>query len=105
MRREPTAAEAALWRLLRSRRLAEYTFRRQHPIGPFIADFACIGLRLVAEADGWQHDGSADDAERTAWPNGHAWRVVRFWNEDILGRPEIDAAAVLVALREQESRW
>jgi very-short-patch-repair endonuclease len=79
-----TDAERRLWSALRSRRLQNYKFRRQHPLGRFILDFACVEHRLVIEADGGQHDGNADDARRTAWLAGKGWRVIRFWNNDIL---------------------
>jgi very-short-patch-repair endonuclease len=83
-RRHPTTAEALLWRLLRNRRFAGNKFRRQHPIGPFVADFACVELRLVIEADGGQHAESAYDDWRTACLEAEGWRVIRFWNNDVL---------------------
>jgi very-short-patch-repair endonuclease len=83
-RRHPTAAEAVLWKLLRNRHLEGQKFRGQHPVGPFIADFACLELRLLVEADGGQHAASTVDARRTAWLEAAGWRVVRFWNREIL---------------------
>jgi primosomal protein N' (replication factor Y) len=64
--------------------LAGYKFRRQHPIGPFVVDFACLGHQLVIEADGGQHAESGADAARTRWLEAQGWRVLRFWNGDIL---------------------
>jgi very-short-patch-repair endonuclease len=93
-RRHPTTAEAALWQLLRNRRFAGYKFRRQHPVGPFIADFACLALRLVVELDGSQHVERVADVGRTEWLESEGWHVVRFWNNDVLN----DAARVLDAL-------
>lgn len=84
LRRSMTDAERRLWSLLRSRRLSGYKFRRQHPIGPFIADFACIGHKLIVEADGGQHGDNVADKRRTAWFTRDGWRVVRFWNNEIL---------------------
>jgi very-short-patch-repair endonuclease len=80
LRRHQTDAEKLLWRLLRNRRLADHKFRRQHPIGQFIVDFACVELHLVVEADGGQHAESAYDQWRTAHLEAEGWRVVRFWN-------------------------
>ena len=82
LRAHQTNAESVLWRLLRDRRFVGYKFRRQHPIGPYIADFACVELRLVIEVDGGQHAGSERDERRTAWLEAQGWRVVRFWNND-----------------------
>lgn len=93
-----TDAERRLWSVLRSRRLSGYKFRRQHPIGPFIADFACIGHKLIVEADGGQHDDSATDRRRTAWLARAGWRVVRFWNNEILANPNGVAQVIVQAL-------
>jgi primosomal protein N' (replication factor Y) len=86
LRRTMTDAERALWRLLRSRSLAGAKFRRQHPVPPFILDFACVESRLVIEVDGGQHRGAAD-AARDAALHRAGWRVLRFWNNDVLGNP------------------
>lgn len=93
-----TDAERRLWSVLRSRRLLGYKFRRQHPIGPFIADFACIGHKLIVEADGGQHDENTTDKRRTAWLKREGWRVVRFWNNDILTNPNGVAQVIARAL-------
>ncbi len=66
MRHDPTRAEQAVWRLLRGRRFRGLKFRRQVPVGPYIADFACIEAGLIVECDGGQH-GDARDAERDAF--------------------------------------
>ena len=95
-----TDAERRLWSALRGRRLKGYKFRRQHPLGPFIVDFACLEERLVIEADGGQHADSNDDQRRTAWLERWGWRVVRFWNNDILANPE---GVQDVVLRELEA--
>jgi very-short-patch-repair endonuclease len=87
LRAHQTDAESTLWRLLRDRRFAGCKFRRQHPIGPFIADFACVELRLVIEADEAQHVESVYDERRTAWLEARSWRVVRFWNNDVRQNP------------------
>jgi very-short-patch-repair endonuclease len=79
-----TDAERKLWFALRDRRLAGTKFRRQVPIGPFIADFACYESRLVVEVDGGQHFGSARDARRDRWLADNDFSVLRFWNNDVL---------------------
>jgi very-short-patch-repair endonuclease len=84
MRKAPTEAETALWRLLRNRRFSGTKFRRQVPIGGYIVDFVCFEARLIVEADGSQHAGSPKDARRDAWLQAQGFRVRRFWNHDIL---------------------
>jgi very-short-patch-repair endonuclease len=84
LRKVQTDAESVLWRLLRSRQLAGYKFRRQHPVAGFVADFACIKSKLIVEADGGQHNENASDAARTATLTRQGWLVLRFWNHEIL---------------------
>ncbi len=88
LRRNTTDAERRLWAALRGRRLEGYKFRRQHPIGRFIVDFACTKHHLVIEADGGQHDESSSDARRTAWLESRGWRVLRFWDNDVLANTD-----------------
>ncbi len=73
-----------MWSALRDRRLSKYKFRRQHPIGNFVVDFACTEYALVIEIDGGQHAENAADSHRAAWLKQHGWQVVRFWNNDVL---------------------
>jgi very-short-patch-repair endonuclease len=87
LRATMTDAERRLWAALRHRRLDGYKFRRQHPLGRFILDFACIEHRLAVEADGGQHSDNAYDKRRAAWLENQGWRVLRFWNNDILANP------------------
>jgi very-short-patch-repair endonuclease len=82
LRRFATDAERLLWSRLRGRRLG-CKFRFQHSIGPFVTDFVCLERRLIVEADGGQHSAKADRA-RTAWLCNRGFRIVRFWNHDIL---------------------
>ena len=82
-----TDAERRLWSLLRGRRLAGYKFRRQLPVGPFILDFACYEHKLAIEADGGQHADSEQDLDRTRRIEAEGWRVLRFWNNEILANP------------------
>jgi very-short-patch-repair endonuclease len=80
-----TDAEIRLWYLLRSRRFCANKFRRQHPIGPFIVDFVCIAHRLIIEVDGGQHqDQAAADRARDSLLRTKGFRVLRFWNNDVL---------------------
>jgi very-short-patch-repair endonuclease len=95
MRRQPTDAEAALWRILRDRRLSELKFRRQAPIPPYIADFVCFAHRLIVEADGSQHAESVSDAKRDAFLESLGFQVLRFWNADILARPRMIEDTIL----------
>src|SRR5436305_562887 len=84
LRKDQTSAEARIWRELRYRRFAGYKFRRQHPIGPFIADFYCHEARLVIEFDGESHLGREDyDRRRQDWLEAHGYKVLRFYNNDI----------------------
>jgi very-short-patch-repair endonuclease len=84
LRKNMTDAERLLWRHLRAHRLHDQKFRRQQPIGPYVVDFVHFGARLVIEADGGQHNGSADDAIRDAWLKSQGFTVLRFWNNEVL---------------------
>ena len=84
LRSVPTDAEAAIWYRLRGRRLNGYKFVRQEPIGPFTADFICRERRLIIEVDGGQHADSHHDAVRDKWLADRNYRVLRFWNNDVL---------------------
>ncbi len=85
LRRNLTDAERALWRHLRQRQIAGLKFRRQHPVDRYILDFVCLEARLVIELDGGHHAERQDeDQERTAWPEERGYRVLRFWNTEVL---------------------
>ncbi len=88
LRRALTPAEQALWRHLRGRQRCGVRFRRQHPIGPFVVDFACLVPALVIEVDGGQHCGSRTDAVRDAYLRRRGFHVFRFWNHDVLQNPD-----------------
>jgi very-short-patch-repair endonuclease len=83
LRANATDAERVLWRALRGKQMWA-RFRRQHALGPYVLDFACVAQRLVVEVDGGQHNGSARDAVRDAWLSSRGWRVLRFWNNDVM---------------------
>ena len=97
MRRGPTDAEAALWRKVRVGRLGEFKFKRQQPIGSYIVDFVCFDRRLILEVDGGQHD-QITDTERTCWLEEQGFRVLRFWNNEVLTNMDGVLEAVLRAL-------
>lgn len=86
MRREPTYAEARLWSQLRGQRLGGWKWRRQAPLGPFVADFLCNRARVIVEIDGDAHDERAlYDADRTLHLRRFGFCVLRFANDDVLG--------------------
>jgi very-short-patch-repair endonuclease len=84
LRSRMTDAERKLWFALKDRRFEAFKFRRQVPVGPYIADFLCFESRLIVEVDGGQHAESVRDTERDAWLAQNAFCVVRFWNNDVL---------------------
>jgi very-short-patch-repair endonuclease len=100
MRHQPTEAESRCWTLLRNRRFAGYKFRRQLPVGSYIADFACPSAKLIVELDGSQHAESTHDIARDAYLRAQGFRVPRIWNTDILARPEVVCDAIWQALQE-----
>ena len=98
-----TPAERMLWFELRNRRLRGAKFKRQQPIGHYIVDFVCNEPKLIIEIDGGQHgiDASkADDLVRTQWLEARGFRVIRFWNPDVLQNIE----GVLSAISEELTR-
>jgi len=95
LRLNSTKAEARLWYRLRSRALNGHKFVRQEPIGPYIVDFVCREQRLVIEVDGGQHATDKRDAVRDQWLADHRYRVMRFWNNEILGN--IDGVLEIIA--------
>ena len=88
LRNLSTEAEKKLWNRLRARALGGHKFVRQAPVGPFFVDFLCREQRLVIEVDGGQHSDSTSDKTRDSWLAEHRYRVLRFWNNDVLGNIE-----------------
>jgi len=84
LRSNQTDAEKKLWWRLRNRQITGCKFVRQEPVGPYICDFVCRELQLVVEVDGGQHEESKADKVRDAWLKAHNYRVMRFWNNDVL---------------------
>ncbi|MDO9337575.1 MAG: endonuclease domain-containing protein [Caulobacter sp.] len=96
MRQEPTFAERVMWERLRNRKLAGLKFRRQVPIGPYIANFLCKKAQLVVELDGPNHE-EAYDLRRDRWLVGQGYRVLRLANRDVAGRVDWVLGAIRVA--------
>jgi very-short-patch-repair endonuclease len=89
LRRTSTDAERHLWRYLRLKHLKAYKFRRQYPIAGYIVDFVCLPAMLVVEIDGGQHLDACDyDARRTHTLESKGFRVMRFWNDEVLQRTD-----------------
>ena len=104
LRRCSTDAERRLWHYLRNRQLAGFKFRRQVVIGNHVVDFACLEAKLIIEADGGQHaEQQAADAARTAELERKGFRVLRFWNHEILGETESVLERILAELNDTPS--
>jgi very-short-patch-repair endonuclease len=89
LRQSTTNAETVLWRHLRNRQLLNLKFRRQHPVGNYIADFACIEVKLVIELDGGQHvEQAAYDTRREEQMKALGFQTLRFWNHEVLTETE-----------------
>ncbi len=103
LRKKLTPAERLMWWRLR-RDYDGWRFRRQHPIGPYIADFACIEARLVIEIDGATHGTPEErehDKRRTWFLESNGWRVLRFWNDEVVRNREGVRETILGTLQER----
>jgi very-short-patch-repair endonuclease len=101
LRRNMTEAEKKLWSLLRLSQLGGYRFRRQHPIGRYIADFYCPTLKVVVELDGGQHADERQklqDRTRSSWLQSKQIQVLRFWNSDVLSNPDGVLRSIAICL-------
>ncbi|MDP3619174.1 MAG: DUF559 domain-containing protein [Ramlibacter sp.] len=98
LRRDATEAEKKLWHYLRQPPFKQHHFRRQATIGPYFADFASHQLKLVLEVDGGQHAGNASDETRTEYLQANGYRVLRFWNNDVLENMPGVLSAIDVAI-------
>jgi very-short-patch-repair endonuclease len=104
LRQHPTEAESLLWHVLRMHQLDNIHFRRQHAIGPYIVDFCAPRIKLVIEVDGSQHlDQQEHDAARTAFLANKGYRVLRFWNSEVMDQLDAVAQAVLDAIAEAKA--
>jgi adenine-specific DNA-methyltransferase len=96
-----TEAESSIWRILRLRQIVGHSFRRQVPLGRYIADFVCHEARLIIEVDGGQHDpSSVQETERRWFLQDQGYRVVRFWNHEVLQNPQGVHATIVEDLRQ-----
>ena len=85
LRKKSTDAERLLWRHLRAKQLEGLKFRRQQPIGDYIADFVSFDKQVIVEVDGSQHVvRKAKDDRRTKWLEDRGFKVLRFWNKDVV---------------------
>ncbi|MEL1264710.1 endonuclease domain-containing protein [Pseudoxanthomonas putridarboris] len=99
LRNQPTKAEHRLWQHLRSRQLAGCKFRRQHPFGDYILDFACLERKIVVELDGSQHaDDVPYDTGRTRFLESAGFKVLRFWNNEVFDNIEGVVEVILDSL-------
>jgi very-short-patch-repair endonuclease len=98
LRKDSTLAELRLWRYLRSRSLGGFKFVRQEPIGPSVVDFVCRENRFIVEVDGAQHADSKRDAVRDQWLLAHRYRILRVWNNEVLGNIEGVREAIFAAM-------
>jgi very-short-patch-repair endonuclease len=104
LRHNLTPFEWRFWHAVKNRQLANAKFRRQVPVGPYIADFLCISARLIVELDGSQHGNAVDaDAARTRYLQAQGYRVLRFWNNDVMTNLEGVLQIVELALVEAPS--
>ena len=88
LRANQTDAETVLWNRIRNRQIDGHKFARQVPIGRYICDFVCREKQIVIEVDGGQHAESATDAARDRYLIAEGYRVLQFWNNDVLGNLE-----------------
>jgi very-short-patch-repair endonuclease len=102
LRINATDAERILWSMLRGKRLAALHFRRQQPIGPYIVDFFCPSAKLIVELDGGQHgmdQAVVYDGNRTRFLETKGYRVLRFWNGEVMKNRDVVAEAIWRAAR------
>ncbi|MBH1961498.1 MAG: endonuclease domain-containing protein [Rhodocyclales bacterium] len=109
LRHHMTESETRLWQHLRAHRLNGEKFRRQQPMGFYVVDFVHFGARLIVEADGGQHNDAPRDESRDAWLRAQGFKVLRFWNNEIMNNLEgvletIMAAVALPPLPQPLSR-
>ena len=84
LRKSQTDAEKLLWKHLRAKQMEGFKFRRQQPLRNYVIDFICLEQSLVIEVDGGQHADNKKDEERDAWLKSEGFKVLRFWNNEVL---------------------
>jgi len=99
LRKSMTDAERRLWYLLRAHRLQSFKFKRQAAIGNYVVDFVCFERSLIVEVDGGQLDGQESDIERDRWLNDQGFRVLRFWNNEVLKNTDAVLGQIIKALQ------
>jgi very-short-patch-repair endonuclease len=103
LRNNSTKAERRLWGRLQRRQLGGFKFRRQRPVGPYICDFVCLEASMVIELDGSQHVAQAPyNANRDSFLRSNGFRVLRFWNGDVLSQTDTVVETIYEALHRQE---
>ena len=103
LRKSSTDAERLLWKHLRLRQMSAHKFRRQHPIGTYIVDLVCLEKKLIIELDGGHHTEQVEyDAKRSAWLRERGYRVLRYWNHDVLQKPDVVMANILKEIESGE---
>jgi very-short-patch-repair endonuclease len=103
LRHDATDAEQRLWYRLRARQIEGEKFVRQEPIGRYVVDFVCRELGLIVEVDGGQHATDEHDAARERWLIDEGYRVLRFWNNDVLANTDGVLETIAAALREMRA--
>ncbi len=103
LRSKQTDAEQRLWYHLRAGRFLGLKFKRQHPIGPYIVDFACLTHRLIVEADGGQHNESRTDLARDKFLKQQGFHVLRCWNDEVLKNTDAVLERIRLAVGEAPS--
>lgn len=101
LRKNQTEAEMLLWKKLRNKRLNNFRFRRQQRIGPYIVDFICFSKRLIIEVDGGQHaslEGKRQDKLRSEWLEKEGYRIIRFWDNEVLKETDTVLAKIYLTL-------
>ena len=102
LRRDMTDAERSVWAVLRNRQLEGFKFRRQASVGPFVVDFLCVETALAIELDGGQHNSDVD-RDRTRFLEIRGFRVVRFWNHEVIGNLESVIEAIRLELLKKKT--
>ena len=101
LRSDMTDAERRLWFRLRAHRFQNLKFKRQAPIGPYVVDFICFDHKVIIEVDGGQHSDSNSDRQRDKWLGHEGYRVLRFWNDDVLKRTDVVLGTIADVLKSE----